>query len=52
MSATISTVKETCKCGATFNFQGPAVEVLLALSRFQAAHMPCRTAPASGGDEQ
>jgi hypothetical protein len=46
VARTISKVYETCKCGATFEFSGDATEVLLALARFQASHMPCRTAPA------
>lgn len=40
------TVKETCKCGATFEYSGDPSCAHLALKAFQAAHMPCRTASA------
>jgi hypothetical protein len=45
------TVKETCRCGATFEYTGDASCAHLELKGFRAAHMPCRTAPsATGGD--
>lgn len=51
MASTISKVHETCKCGASFEFSGDATEVLLALARFQAAHMVCRTTATENDDD-
>jgi hypothetical protein len=40
----VSTVKETCSCGATFEYSAAnGAEVTIAASHFRAKHVCCRT---------
>lgn len=46
-----TTVRESCKCGATFSIDATPVTATTAASEFREAHEACRSHPAFGGEE-